>query len=281
MTEEEIIALYKSKGYTNEAAIRADIAAGNWQAKVQEWTGGGGSSGGGSALSDFSFDYNDAYTKAYEQLKPYYQKVLDLAQGDLELAKRIIQSDYDLGMRETRSEYEANLRQQALDFPQEQRRLEADWSQVNLAEPKEVENMQTAMNRRGILTSGIATAESRDLAEAQKARRAGMTTIQELNEAQKIRSEAIKRALDEKESRLVAGKGFGEEKEQRGYDTTRLRTGQEHSREASGLTESQFQKQLALQGAGLAKTKAQEASRLAGISSGVTQDILQKYGYNV
>ena len=275
-----MVALYKQHGWNNEAAIRADIVGGGWQNK--EWiTGGGGTSGGGSTIGDFSFNYQDAYTKAYESLKPYYQKVLDQAGGDLDLAKRIIQSDYELGNRETRSEYEAQVKQQAIDFPQEQRRLEAEYKQVAMMEPKEQEQLMTTLNRRGVAQGGLSTQGQTELTGAQQTRRAGMTTIQELSDAQRLRQEAIKRAMDEKESRLVASKSFGTEKEQRAYDLARLRTGQEHSQAATGLTESQFNKQLALQGAGLAKTQAEEASRLAGISSGVVSDVLQKYGYQV
>jgi len=66
-----IVDIYKSQGWNDEAAIRGDIAAGGWKSKVPN--SGGGASGGSSAPTAPSIqEFSDkAYAPADEALKQY------------------------------------------------------------------------------------------------------------------------------------------------------------------------------------------------------------------
>lgn len=286
-------------GWNDSAAIEADFRDTGGRGKEGPGGGGGGSAAALPASNVPSFE--DAYKRGFETLKPYYQKVLDLAKGDTELAKRIIQSDYDLGMRETKSEYELKKREQAMTFPQESRqllakydelgvlepqelrRLEANYKELAIAEPAEAEALQTQLNRRGISISGIAEKETerlagtqslrrerletpQELSTMQKARREGMTRTDELKESQDVRALMIERALEEKELRLGKEKEFGVEKEGRGLTRETLSTGQEHEREARGLAESEIGRKRAIEGTELQKYGIKEQTRLADLS---------------
>jgi hypothetical protein len=68
--------------------------------------------GGGGEPQVSSFEAE--LKKAYEELKPYYQKMLDLAKGDVDLAKRMIEADYESGVRESKEEFEIGARERAL-----------------------------------------------------------------------------------------------------------------------------------------------------------------------
>ena len=150
---------------------------------------------GESGAPPFAFNFGEEQTSAYEKLKPFYEKLVEFAKGDINLAKRILEYTYQIGMRESRQEHEQETRRQALEFPQEKQRLTTD------------------INRRGLLTSGIGNVESQRLAESQALRR-----------------EAVNRALENRESRLVSGRGFGLEKEQRGFQKGLFDTEREKKR---------------------------------------------------
>lgn len=62
----------------------------------------------------FAYNFEKETEAAFEKLRPYYEKMLSLAKGDVELAKRMIQKDYDLGVRETKEEAEIKSRERAL-----------------------------------------------------------------------------------------------------------------------------------------------------------------------
>ena len=119
------------------------------------------------------------------QLKAFYENVLKFAQGDLDLAKRVISYTYESGVREAKTDYELELRRQSSEFPQEEKQL------------------QTELNRRGLLGGGYT-----GIAGQERARQ---------TESQAIRREAVDRALKQREENLLRTKEFGTEKEDIGY----------------------------------------------------------------
>lgn len=252
----------------------ADFAATGGSGK---WDPGGGGGGGTAGGGPFDFDWEAQYTGAFERLKPYYEKVLERAGGDLSLAKRILESDYDMGMRETKTDRELRLRQLAVETPQEMRSLEAQYKTLGITEPEEKEALVTEMNRRGLTTSGISKTEFERLTGRQEARRDMMQRIPELKESQAIRKEVIERTLGDKELKLAATKKFGLEKEERASETKKLETGKTHETEASRLAESAFARKAALYGAQLGQTEAARAAGLSDISKTYTTDWLKAY----
>lgn len=86
---DQLVALYKQQGWTDDAAIMGDINAGGWKSKVPN--------GGGTP--SFNFDYAGEATKAYGELGTYYDRLLRESQGDLtKVLSRLVQ-DYETGTR--------------------------------------------------------------------------------------------------------------------------------------------------------------------------------------
>lgn len=153
----------------------------------------------------WTFDWTAAETDAFNKLKPYYEKMLELAKGDTALAKEMIQRDYDAGMRETSSQYELSAREQALAFPQEQ------------------EQFTTTMNRRGLMGSATPGAPTGGLAGKEASR---------LAESQNIRREAIERAKEQREFRLETGRDIGTRREDIASTREIQGLGREHQQQA-------------------------------------------------
>jgi len=192
------------------------------------------------SYAGLNFDWTAEVQAAYRKLVPYYTKVLEMAGGDLDLAKRIIESNYSQGMRENKQEYEQAAREQALTFPQEQ------------------EQQIATLGRRGVL-GGVS---EKQLAEGTAGGLAGQEA-QRLLESQKIRKEAIERALENRTERLTSEKGFGTEQAQTGFEKTKLTTARQQEQEAAGMASSKFSRQLGIAQAIEQKRQAEETARLA------------------
>lgn len=187
------------------------------------WTGTGWAPQGGGAPT-FTFDYTSELQTAYEQLKPFYQKVLEFAGGNLDLAKRVIDYTYQSGMRQTKEEYEQAKKEQAIQFPQEQ------------------EQLKTQQNQRRVLTSGF-----------------GQTEQNRLSESQAIRREAAERALANREEQLTKQKGFDTEQQDLGFKQKQFETEREQRQEAStGIVQPKFQIKSAEYQAGLQQYQLQQ-----------------------
>lgn len=156
-------------------------------------------------VQPLTFDFGAEENKAYEALKPFYNRLLELAAGDLDLAKRLLAYTYEQGMREVTQEYGQANTEEAIRKAQENRAL------------------QTSQNQRGILESGF-----------------GKTVKQEQTGMQNLRQEAIERALENRSSRLAAERGFGEEEQTRGFlkEATDLET--QKRKEAADITAKKY-----------------------------------------
>lgn len=91
-----------------------------WNGVSWEAQGGGGGGGGGIAnIPAFNFDWAAARQRAFDQLTPYYQQKLDLAKGDVEIAKKYIEQDYQNGMRSSQNEYNTAMQSEKASQQQE------------------------------------------------------------------------------------------------------------------------------------------------------------------
>lgn len=166
---------------------------------------GGGSGVGGVQFPTLQFDFAKEQTVSYEQLKPFYEKLLSFAGGNLDLAKRVLQFTYQQGMRESEEQYRQESTEQSLTFPVEQNQ------------------MQTNQNRRGILSSGF-----------------GQTEQGRLTTSQTLRAESIARAKEDRASRLLAQKSFGGEEKDQAYNEKSFDLERERRQEASGMAKDKF-----------------------------------------
>jgi len=175
--------------------------------------------GGKYTFGDFSFDWTAEVQRAYEKLRPYYKKMLELAKGDFDLAKRMIEFSYTQGLRESKSEFELKSREQAITFPSEQ---EAFWSTAG---------------KRGIV--GEAT-------EAEPGGGLVGKEMKRLKESQAIRKEAIDRALEFKKTRLEKGRGFGMEKTESEFERGKQTLAREHEKESASMAGAKFGRQFSI-----------------------------------
>jgi len=231
-----------------EADYRATGGQGKWDASVTGVSGSGGSSHQGSS---FSFDWDKEVQAAYEKLKPYYARMLEMAGGDLDLAKRMVEFSYEQGMREAGDEYETQRRTYALTFPRETEEL---WTSLN-------KRGLAGTAGRGLPTGGLAGKEA-----------------ERLKESQSIRQEAIQRALENRELRLGKEKGFDIEKGERGYEREEQQLSKAHEQESGEMAGAKFGRQFSLWQAEQQKKAMEEQERQAREQREWQERMLKEYG---
>lgn len=137
-----------AKGYNPTDALNAENGP-RAAELAREYLGGsssGGSSGGGTTLPPFKFDQAAADKAAMEELRPYYEKLLKIYNGDVQLAKQRMEQDYERGLRYKKEET-ANAMG---DIETAQRERDRKFK-IALGD------LDQEMNSRGIYTSGIRT----------------------------------------------------------------------------------------------------------------------------
>lgn len=190
-------------------------------------------------VAPFTYNFATEQKTAYDQLKPFYQKLLDFAQGDVDLAKRVLEYTYTSGMRQSKQEYERTKAEQELTFPTEQ------------------EQQLTEQNRRGIIDSGF-----------------GQTERQRLAKSQELRKQAIDQALQNRESKLEAEKGFGLEENTRGLESKVFDLEGARRKEASQMATDKYGIKSSIFGAQVSKAAAEEARRVQATQNKSTSELL-------
>ena len=133
-------------GYTgyqgwDDASANADFNATGGAGKQ----GNGGSSGNGSpTVTPFSFDAKAAEATAKEQLRPYYERLLQIYDGNVALAKKRIEQDYERGLRYNSQETANALGDNAAAKEESNRKFKLALG-----------DLDQEMNTRGLTNSGI------------------------------------------------------------------------------------------------------------------------------
>lgn len=95
--------------------------------------GKGGGEGGGSgsgSIPAFNFDYEGEAKKAYGELGPYYTRLLDWAQGDMNKVLARLKEDYDSGLRFKKEDTAYN--KQTLTNAQGQQDIQEGYAKENV-----------------------------------------------------------------------------------------------------------------------------------------------------
>jgi len=192
----------------------------------------------------FNFNFEDEQKKAYESLKPFYEKIVEFAQGDLDLAKRVLQYTYDQGLRENKEEYDSSS------------------AEAQRLAPEERSQLNTDQNRRGILESGF-----------------GKTAQNTLTERQSARADMIQKAYDNRESRLDKEFEFGSEQEERGFNKEKFDTERQRRQEAQGIATTKFGIDQSKYQVELNEAQRKEAERVRNLESQSQKDFYDQYGY--
>lgn len=116
-------------------------------------TGGAGKQGGGGSSSSaslpaFSFDQAAAEKQAMEELRPYYEKLLKIYNGDINLAKKRMEEDYARGLRYKSDSTKTGLGDIADTKAERDRKFKLALG-----------DLDQEMNARGLTNSGIKTTE--------------------------------------------------------------------------------------------------------------------------
>ena len=151
VTREQSIAMVGDERYTawGEAEANADM-------KAKGLTAGSGGSSSGASIAPFTFDQAAAEKAAMEELRPYYEKLLQIYDGDVALAKKRMEADYERGLRYKKEET-ANATGDINDTKAENER------KFKIA----LGDLDQEMNTRGLTSSGIKATEKQEAAADQ------------------------------------------------------------------------------------------------------------------
>lgn len=164
----------------------------------------------------FSYDWEGEQQKAYEALKPFYEKLLEFTNGRLDLAKRVLEYTYQSGMREAKQTYEF------------------DKGQLDELFPEETKQLVTNLNKRGVYFSGFGEEDRGTLGKSQDRRRL-----------------AVERALEGRTSDLEKAREFGLEEKTKQTEEERFNLERQKRKEADemaankyGIESTKFEAQL-------------------------------------
>lgn len=177
-------------------------------------------------VEPLTFDFGGETKAAYDQLRDFYNRLLEFAGGRMDLAKRILEYTYQQGMREAGQEYERDMGELEIAFPQETSQLITD------------------LNRRGVLSSGF-----------------GGQQQERLTKSQDIRKTAVERAKQNKESRLASARGFGLEESGRDFREKQFDLERERQKEAGTMAQQRYGVKSDIFGAQVSKAVSEEARR--------------------
>jgi hypothetical protein len=174
-------------------------------------------------VAPFTFNWVEEVQKAYNALEDFYNKLLDFAGGDLDLAKRMLAYSYSQGIRETGEAFESQI------------------GELGREKEIEVPRLQTAQNRRGTFFSGFGGRE-RDIQ----------------TEGYGARQLAIEREKENKESRLRADYEFGGEEAQTSFNKRKFDLERERRKEAQEMAGYQRNVKADIYGAELGRASQEE-----------------------
>ena len=142
-----------AKGYNETDALNAErLDDGSLAQEYLGGSSGGSNDGGGSNgttnssgnVPKFEFDQDQANKDAMEELRPYYEKLLKIYNGDIAMAKQRMEQDYKRGLRYSREDTQTGLDGIAETKEERARRFD-----IALGD------LDQEMNTRGIYNSGI------------------------------------------------------------------------------------------------------------------------------
>lgn len=144
---------------------------------------------GGSYMGypSFNFDWSAAEREAIEKLKPYYEKKLEEAQGDMDRAKQLLEEDYQTGVRRTDEDL---ARTQRVLGEDKTAQLAGD----TLTKDEELRDIKGALNQKGVLMGQAPSWQSGGMAPYSDY--AQTWFLNPLDERQQLRRQAIERAID-------------------------------------------------------------------------------------
>jgi len=219
MSPEEIRAAYPGYAGWKDPEMIADFNATGGVGK-----GGTSSSSSGlspGAITPFTFDQKAAETAAMEELRPYYEKLLKIYNGDVNLAKKRMEEDYSRGLRYKQEDTATGMGDINATRAERDRKFK-----IALGD------LDQEMNTRGLYTSGIRTQERAE-ATADETRQKALLDQQarDLAESEKRYVEGAdvekQRFLEEKGFAPVTGaEGYISEPEKQKWDQAQKMTEQ-------------------------------------------------------
>jgi len=265
-TEDELVRIYKSLGWNDEAAIRGDIRAGHWPEKVRAAMGTTETAGvttpgfdvGTIARSvaltpedkeklrqlgivDYEKLYSDIEAKALAELSDYYTKILEDVGWNIEKAKRRLEEDYQRGLRTSREDAAVKLK---------------EYYQQTF--PQEVRAALETLGQRGLLETGVTPGaikpETITLPTGETVTTKPVTTtgfggvagseLERIRSSQQARREAIERALKRSEEEAGITRERGLEDISKQWERTQREKEQEKREKAASLAAERYAREI-------------------------------------
>jgi hypothetical protein len=215
IVDQLIAAGYPGYAGWGDAEAAANFAATNGAGK--ESSSGGNAPG---SMPKFEFDQAAAEKAAMEELRPYYEKLLKIYNGDVNLAKKRMEEDYSRGLRYKQSDTQTGLQD-----------IEATKAERDRKFKIALGDLDQEMNTRGLYTSGIRTQERAE-ATADETRQKALLDQQarDLAESEKRYVEGAdvekQRFLEEKGFAPTGVEGYMSEPEKQKWDQAQKMTEQ-------------------------------------------------------
>ena len=142
--------------------------------------------------SDFNIpDASTYYQAAFNAVAPYYQKLLDEANGDLQVAMTNLQNDYTQGVRFATQDLAQTTGQTLANMQASLQRL------TGVTFPSETQAKVDTLNQRGIATVQPNLGASVQAASAQMTGNQAGYELGQLSEDQQLRKEAVERTAQQ------------------------------------------------------------------------------------
>lgn len=237
-------------------------------------------------------DYTAIFNKVNDDLKKYYQNLLDIEKGDVDKAKQRLEKDYARGKRINLEDYalESGFAQKSAKTSRRESEQQLQDVLQSLGYQREsLSNQRTREERqllgdllsRGVSQGGLAEQKEDTLAD-RFARELGYIGQQEKSAKSKaeLRREAIDRALQKTEQTLGYGKERGLEEEglkktrglqdlETAFSKYKLQQQQEREEKAEQMATGRFQRKLGAE-------QAKESFRLQEKGLDLQQQSLDK-----
>jgi hypothetical protein len=188
-------------------------------------------------LSPANINYSDLEKKALEELTPYYTKLLDTYNGDIDMAKSHLKQQYELGLRQTRTNQEATQKENFNNvYKQEMGQTTDDLARRGL--------LGTTAGKQEGLSTTLSTGEKLGGEKKMAYGGLGGSRISLLQSSQQARNEAIQRAIKQKEEETGLQISQNEEKTTRSKQQKAQELEQQKRVEATQLGASRYQRAL-------------------------------------
>lgn len=167
-------------------------------------TGSAQNGGGAGGQPVFNFDWTQADQDALDKLAPYYSHLLDIHNGDVNLAKNRLEEDYQSGLRQA-----TETQQRENTYGQQD--YQTQMQQEDIQNEQDLRDTRGKLNNQGVLVGQISP-DQQGGSNAPVSGFAEQYYLSPMSQQQQLRKQAIDRALQRQ--REVTNSNFANTQQQ-------------------------------------------------------------------